>query len=302
MEAPVKWAGNKAWLFQKHAGLLPAPPTVRRIVLPFCGAGSVGLHYATVPVRLMSDTNAHLITALTVIRDHVEALIEALRTIVEAGYCREQYDFIVERLNTEPGASPVDRAAWVFVVLMWGYNGLWRVNCKGEVNVSFGKPSKPGTIPKLFDGDHLRACSQALRSATLAVMDFEEQVRRAEPGPGDLIYLDPPYVPASETSSFTSYTAAKFTAPARARSDAAQGALFGEEKREPTAQERLAALLPMLDAAGARWALSNSDTEVARALYTHAGWNIVRLTRSGSINSKTTARGAVGEILVRNFT
>lgn len=282
-EPPAKWVGSKRWLVAKHAHLLPNPATTPRLVLPFCGAGSVGYHYAAAGCAVaFSDANPHLINLHTVLRNDVDRLIVRLAEIEAAGYGRAQFLDIRCCLNEEPGAPPVDRAAWFIAINRWGFNGLWRVNGKGRCNVPFGKPSTAGTVPRLCDADNLRACSRALTRCTFAVADFEDHVvvgALAGP-PGTAVYFDPPYVAASTTADFTGYTADGFG---------------------PRDQDRLAALLPRLDAAGVRWALSNSDTPDARARYTRPGWTITRLERSGSVSSKADGRGAVGEILVRNY-
>jgi DNA adenine methylase len=282
--AAWRWAGGKRWLLAAHASLLPDPRTVRRLGLPFVGGGSVAFYYGARMTRgtemLISDTNRDMITTYLVLRDNVGSLVQALADIASRGYGREQYDRIRERFNKERDNHPVYRAAWFIVLLCWNVNGIWRTNKRGEYNVPFGKPSQPGTVPPLPDADTLRACSLALRHAIIADMDFEEQVRRGRPAAGDFWYFDSPYVPMSATGNFTAYTADGFSM---------------------ADQERLAAQLPFVDAAGARFALSNSDTRQSRELYEGHGWDITPLQRPGTMSSDAEGRQPVGEILVRNL-
>lgn len=292
----LKWVGGKAGLLRAHGKLFPPRAEVQRLGLPFCGGGAVAFHYAGLPM-VLSDVIPHLMGAYVAVRDHVEELLDELAFIARRGYSRSNYETCVEMLNTAHAAPVARRAAWVFVVSRWGFNGLWRMNGSGEINTPFGKPSKPGTVPLLFDEAVLRACSKALGHATFAVLDFEEHVRRMEVRAGDFLYFDPPFVPASKTANFAGYGPKGFTAPAIGQEAPAP------KPGPPTDQERLAVLLPELDRAGIRWALSNSDTPEARRLFCQPrpSWNVASVKRTGTISSKTDGREAVGEILVRNY-
>jgi DNA adenine methylase len=163
-------------------------------------------------------------------------------------------------------------------------NGLYRVNSKGQFNAAFGYYANPG----ICNEPRLRACSAALQGVTVFAADFEVALENA--AAGDVVFLDPPYVPASATSSFVGYTAGGFThdkAPAAASTAAAtpaQGGLFAATPHAPvspapvrkeTDQQRLARVLRELDQRGVLWMLTNSNTEASRALYT--GWNVTIL-------------------------
>jgi DNA adenine methylase len=141
--------------------------------------------------------------------------------------------------------------------------------------VPFGRYTNPG-FRSVDSVENLRACSRALRGAKLAVRDFGRVVRHARKG--DFVYFDPPYVPLSDTSDFTSYAAGGFG---------------------PAEQERLADVVAELSAAGVLVMLSNSDTPAVRALY--ARYHIDVVTASRSINSRASGRGKVREVVVRNY-
>jgi DNA adenine methylase len=259
---PLKWTGGKGKLVPSIRPHLPA--TFGRYFEPFCGGAA--LFWALRPERaVLSDANPHLITTYRVIRDDVEALIADLST---RRYDRAEFMATRERLNAGR-ETDVWRAATFIYINKTGFNGLWRVNGKGGCNVPFGDYDNP----TICDADNLRACSAALHSVEIHCRGYEAV--EAEAQPGDLVYLDPPYVPESKTANFTSYTAEKF-----GRDD----------------QERLAAVFRRLVRRGVHCVLSNSDTETARRLY--AGFYTVNLSRSGSINCKGEKRQRVGEILV----
>src|SRR5205807_5187248 len=111
------------------------------------------------------------------------------------------------------------------------------------------------------DVDGLREASSALQHADIAVADFDEACATA--GAGDVVYLDPPYVPLSKTSSFTAYAEGR----------------FGEEEHR-----RLASAFIALVDRGAWALLSNSDTPFTRELYD--GFKIATVDANRAINSK----------------
>jgi DNA adenine methylase len=195
----------------------------------------------------------------------VEALIADLST---RRYDRAEFMATRERFNAGEG-SPVWRAATFIYINKTGFNGLWRVNKSGGCNVPFGDYDNP----KICDAENLRACWVALEGVSIECSGYASVEARAQPG--DLVYLDPPYVPEAKTANFTGYTQDGFDA---------------------LDQERLALLFRRLVSRGVHCVLSNSDTPTARELY--AEFQIVSTSRSGAINSKGAKRGRVGEIVV----
>ncbi|HSA66356.1 MAG TPA: Dam family site-specific DNA-(adenine-N6)-methyltransferase [Methyloceanibacter sp.] len=203
----------------------------------------------------------------------------------EPGYSADHYHQVRQTVNARRG-SLVERAAGFIVINRWGFNGLWRVNQHGLCNVAFGKTSS-GNRPLLCDVTTLRACSRALRGVDIRHEGFEATLAGA--CAGEVVYLDPPYHPTSETADFTAYTPEGF----RYRHDP-NASLFGEVVSD---HERLLGELRRLDARGVAWVLSNADCKATRAAY--AAWEIATVTRSGGINCDPTKRGKVGEIVVR---
>jgi DNA adenine methylase len=226
------------------------------------------LFFALQPKRAaLTDINQELIDCYLAVRDHVGDLIEAL------GAHRYNEEHYYEVRDLSPAALPlVARAARTLFLNRTGFNGLYRVNSAGRFNVPFGRYVNPS----ICKPPELRACAAALRKVDLAVRDFGAVLEHAKAG--DFVYFDPPYVPLSSTSSFTSYAAGG----------------FGWKD-----QERLAELFCELERRGVRAMLSNSDHPEIHRLYD--GFQIDRVEALRSINSKATGRGKIGEVVIRSY-
>jgi DNA adenine methylase len=263
---PVKWVGGKTGLLDQ---LLPlVPKKFDRYYEPFVGGGA--MFFALQPERAMlSDSNGELMNVYFSIRDHVERVITLLGNIpVDEG------TFYAMREENAPFDSP-RRAARTIYLNKTCFNGLYRVNQKGEFNVSWGKKD-PKAFPAAYDFENLRACSKVLQGISLWVADYRERMFLA--GKGDFVYLDPPYAPVSKTSNFTSYTADKFG---------------------PKDQERVAEAFADLSAQGVYVMLSNADTLEMRKLY--KGFKIDTVHARRNVNCDGAKRGKVNEIVVRNY-
>lgn len=270
----LKWVGGKGGALERLRPLLPK--ATRGYRQPFFGGGTPFWQvYAGVRPAILTDTNERLIDFYVAVRDHLFDLTVELHRH-EPSYGRDHYYATRDKLNQGLG-SLVERAGYFAVVNKWGFNGLWRVNSQGHCNVAFGRTST-GAPPKLCDPQALLACSRALQGVTLRTEDFAATLGAA--GVGDAVYLDPPFHPVSETADFTSYTSNGFSYADNSFSD----------------HSRLLAALRKMDSRGVRWVLSNADVPATREAY--EGWTIVDAKRSGGINSDTSKRGSVGEIVV----
>jgi DNA adenine methylase len=258
----LKWAGGKSRLLPDI--LETFPRVYGTYYEPFLGGGAVFLALRPARARL-SDTNAGLINCWEVVRDHPRALMSLLDEHVyeSAHYYR------VRALRPE-SLDPVERAARLIYLNKTCYNGLYRVNSKGEFNVPIGRFGSP---PILYDRDTLCAISALLRRVELGCAPFHEAVAPARSG--DLVYFDPPYRPLSKTSAFTSYTEERFT---------------------DDDQARLARVALRLRRRGCRVIVSNSDTPEVRRLF--GGFRMRTVLAARSINSKTTKRGRIPELLI----
>ena len=272
----VKWAGGKAQLLSQFEPYFPT--SLRRYVEPFVGGGAVFFHlWRLGRLRgkevLLIDRLEELINCYRVVRDQVEALIGKLGRH-EAGKTDREYYYDIRSWDRQPGylrRSGVERAARFIFLNRTCYNGLYRVNRRGEFNVPFGRYRNP----TICDAPNLRAASLALQGVQLLSADFARCLEGAHERV--FVYLDPPYYPLSETASFTSYTADDFGADD---------------------QRRLAEVFRQLDQRGCQMMLSNSCTPFIEELY--HGYEQVQVRASRPISARADRRGAVAELLVLN--
>lgn len=265
----LKWAGGKWNIADQIAALLPADARERPYREPFLGGGAM-FFYLQPEEAYLSDALADLIATYEVVSSHVEALIHRLEAL-EKTHDEAQFYAIRTRYNEEKDAPKVDRAAWTIYLNKTCYNGLYRTNSKGAFNTPVGKYVNP----KIVERDKLRLAQALLSRAELSCAKFDALLDIAHAG--DVIYMDPPYVPLSKTASFAAY---------------ADGA-FGLED-----QNRLASVFKTLDEKGCLLALSNSDTPEVRKLY--SSFDLSPIIAPRAISSKIDKREAVTELLIRN--
>jgi DNA adenine methylase len=272
----VKWAGGKSQLLFQFEPFFPA--RFQRYLEPFVGGGAVFFHLCSQgrlegKESILIDRLEELINVYRVTRDHVQELITELRKHEPYGQDAAHY-YEVRAWDRRPDyrqRGDVERAARFIYLNRTCYNGLYRVNRKGQFNVPFGRHWNP----TICDADNLRTVSQSLQEVALEVGDFRRCLEWA--GPGDFVYLDPPYHPLSKTASFTSYTSAAFST---------------EDQR------RLAATFEELNRRGCQIMLSNSYTDSIQQLY--QGHEQIQVQAIRAISSKADQRGAIPELLVMN--
>lgn len=218
----------------------------------------------------LRDNNAELINTFLAVRDFPRELMRRLdRHLSAYNTDRKNYYYLVRSQHHLPVTEIVERAARVIFLNKTCFNGLWRVNSRGEFNVPIGSHKNLS----LYDEENIWAAHRALEGTHLAVQDFRETLR--ETRRRDFVYVDPPYFPVSPTANFTSYT----------KDD------FGQEQ-----QHELAALAADAAGRGVRLMLSNSDTDFVRALY--RGFTIRTVRARRMVNCDGTKRGLVNEIVV----
>ncbi len=260
----VKWAGGKTRLLKHLLPMMPA--SYGRYFEPFLGGAAMFMRLQPAGA-VLTDVNEELINAYRVVRDDVEALIEDLG--------RHRYDkgYYYNVRAVDPSTlRPVQRASRMLFLNRTCFNGLYRVNRRGQFNVPFGRYSNP----RLVHAERLRAVSEALEGCTVALADYAEATAGAVEG--DFVYFDPPYFPLTRTSSFTSYTKLAFG---------------------PDDQRRLAGVFDDLTARGVRCMLSNSDTPFIKALYAHHKVRIIEAPRA--ISRDPSGRRKVTEVVVTNY-
>ena len=287
----IKWVGGKTQLLDEVRKSLPRDFASRKHVTyvePFVGGGAVMFWilqaYPNIERAVINDINPELICTYRVIKENVEELIVELANIQDEYIplsTESRKEFFMEkraRFNTKRTA-PVETAALFIFLNRTCFNGLYRVNSKGEFNVPHGKYANP----RICDVDNLRACSEVLQKVEILCGDFAETGRYA--GPDTLFYFDPPYKPITETSSFTSYA---------------------KEGFNDAEQIRLRDFCDQISRDKALFVASNSDPKYVNpsenffdALYNH--FIIKRVSAARMINSDASGRGAISELMISNI-
>ena len=270
----LKWAGGKQQLLTQYEAFFPA--RYSRFFEPFVGGGAVFFQLwnsgrISNQATFLSDNNKELINAYVVVRDELDELLRVLETH-QKKHSREYYYEIRNLDRQTVSLSDVQRAARTIYLNKTCYNGLFRVNSKGQFNVPMGSYKNP----TILDEALLRMASLALQDVCIEVRDFRSVVEIAHTG--DFFYFDPPYDPISKTASFTKYTSRDF---------------------QDADQRDLADVFAQLDARGCHCMLSNSYTPLVLDLYQQFRIEIVQANRA--INSDPNGRGGVREVVVLNY-
>ena len=268
----VKWAGGKRQIIDKLKQYIPS--NYNCYYEPFVGGGALFFELAP-KVAVINDSNKELMNVYKVLCDH-EKYTKMCKVLngYEANHSEEFY-YEVRNMDKEKNfnrLSDYKKAARTLYLNKSCFNGLYRVNSKGQFNVPFNKIKKVNT----YDGENLLTIHMHLNmnDITIENVDFEECVKTAKKG--DFVYFDPPY--DSDTSTFNSYTE--------------EG--FGKEE-----QRRLAKVFKELDERGVYVMLSNHNTILINELYKDYNINIIEAKRS--INSKGSKRGNVEELIITNY-
>jgi DNA adenine methylase len=267
----LKWAGGKRKVVPHLLERLPA--RLGRYHEPFLGGGALFFRLATrspTPFEgaVLGDGNERLMRCYRAVQGDVEQVIRLLG-LYQAAHSE---DFFYAFRGTDiDGGTDYEVAAWLIYLNRTAFNGLYRVNSKGGFNVPFGRYK----APVVCHAEHLRACAGLLRGVELPCEDFRAVGERVRPG--DVVYFDPPYVPLSETASFTGYTSGGFG---------------------PDEQGALRDLALELAERGATVLLSNHDTAEVRELYPAELFERFVVAVPRAINSKAAKRGAVDELVI----
>jgi DNA adenine methylase len=268
----LKWAGGKLQLIEQFENLFPHK--FRNYYEPFIGSGAV-FFYVKSKLKpnkvILSDTNEELINCFVIVRDKPSELVELL--LNHRKKHSKEYYYAVRSIESNRLDS-VDRAARLIYLNKTCFNGLYRVNSKGQFNVPFGDYESPS----IFDKNTLFQASQLLQGAHLQVMTFEKVLDFA--GKDDFVYFDPPYIPLSKTSSFTRYSKSDFS------------------MKE---QKQLSEVFEALDSRRCFVMLSNSDHALTRELYRDYKKTTVVVRAKRMINSVGSKRGAINELIVTNY-
>ncbi len=267
--ALVKWAGGKRQLLDQLDPLFPKK--FNNYIEPFIGGGAVALYILdnyNPKKAFLSDINNELINCYQSTHEQVDELIEILRKYKKK-HSKEVYYKV--RAEDPELMSKLSRAARFIYLNKTCFNGLYRVNSKGQFNVPIGSYKNP----EVFNELELNQISKLLKKATLKCQSFEKVFKDAKKG--DFVYFDPPYYPLNK-SSFTKY----------AKND------FLENE-----QKQLFELFKKLDKKGCFIMLSNSDTKFIKDLY--SDYNIHFVSARRMINCNGANRGKINEVVVTNY-
>ena len=286
----VKWVGGKSQLVEQIETLLTSSGKVlTKYAEPMVGGGAL---FFTVLSKYdfselyISDINAELINAYQAIKSDVNNLIEKLTEMqisflpMDENGRKYFYYNVREKFNSTAltAETSTEKAAQFIFLNKTCFNGLYRVNRKGQFNVPMGAYKNP----TICDDENLRNIHEALQNVTIVADDYS--LSKTFIDKDTFVYLDPPYRPISETSAFTSYNSEAF---------------------DDNEQIRLAKFIDEINKSGAKIVLSNSDPKNVNEednffddLYKN--YKINRVEASRAINSKGDKRGKINELLICN--
>ena len=291
----LKWAGGKRQLMKEIETRLPKNlESYNTYVEPFIGGGAVLFHllekYDFENVHI-SDLNPELILCYEMLKLDAKSVIKNLDKLIEAYpeeiedrkevyyKIRTDWNEDVGNINSLSKSNKIKRVSQMLFLNRTCFNGLFRVNRKGEFNVPIGNYKKP-SFPK---AENLLAVQKALENVTIHLSSFENCEFWVDKS--TFIYFDPPYRPLSDTSHFVSYSKGEF---------------------DDENQKQLAHTFRSLDKKNVKVLLSNSDPKNTVAddeffdeLY--SGFNIQRVSAKRAINSNPNKRGIITELLISNY-
>ena len=286
----IKWVGGKTQLLDDIKKSLPKDLDKRgnlTYIEPFVGGGAVLFwilqEYPNITRAVINDINAELICTYRVIKNDVNTLIAELSRL-QAEYLplsaedRKDYYLAQRALFNTKSTTDVQTAALFIFLNRTCFNGLYRVNSKGEFNVPHGKYSNP----RICDEATLRADAVLLQKVEILCGDFAQTGEYA--GQNVLYYFDPPYRPLTETSAFTSYATGGFD-------DA-------EQIRLRDFCDEIARNKSMFVASNSDPKNVDSEDRFFDKLYEM--FNIKRVSAARMINSKADGRGSISEIMISN--
>lgn len=260
----LKWAGGKRWFVDRYLDAIQ--PGFERYIEPFLGSGA--LFFALRPRRaILSDLNAELIATFSALR----ADWKKVATLLREYQARHSNSFYYEARNSHPRSSHARAAKFIYLNRTC-WNGLYRVNKRGEFNVPVGTRQSV-----VLPTDDFCEISMLLKPAYLLASDFEPVIRKARQG--DLIFADPPYVTSHSHNGFLKYNEKLFS--------------WND-------QVRLEDSLREAKAKGAHILATNADSPLIRKLY-RKSFVVRPVTRLSAIAANGTKRGIIKELVITSW-
>jgi len=264
----IRWAGGKQTIVKNLLDNAPNETFINKYWEPFLGAGSLFFANGFANAGL-SDVNEHLINAYQQIKNNPQAVYNRL-LFHRRNFSKIYYYKLRDKYNEHLSESTIEQAARFIFLVHTCYNGIYRVNQKGEYNVPIGKME-----PSLPTLDHLKKVSQKLKHVQIKTQSYHDILSYVNEN--DFIYLDPPYPPLEWDSQQQQFTSDKFTAEH---------------------QSELAFFANALSERGCFVMISNSNIPLIRNLY--EDWNIVEIETTRWVSCKS-ERKKVTELLIKNY-
>ena len=305
----LKWAGGKSKLLWDIVANLPDYwyDGFSDYYEPFLGGGALALHLLDHPTFSketkihLSDANWVLVTVYQHIKENPLALLQQLNNLqkeidttsdLESLYyeIRTNFNKIIDKhiyMYTSFAIDfnhELDMVAYFMVLNKLGYNGLFRLNKKGQFNVPFGK-KEVGT--KIYNHDHILEVAEVLQNADIFHLNFMSILNAEEctpiPYETSFMYLDPPYRPI-KPQSFSNYWN---------EGNWANDAFL----------DGFCDILKKLDDYGLHWLMSNSYSEDGyfQNQFSRPGFYLREVYAQRAINSKANGRSSVKELMIRNY-
>lgn len=289
----VKWIGGKTQLLSEINMILPKEliQTNFTYVEPFVGGGAVLFHmlcnYPNMKKIVINDVNLDLINTYKTIANNHKELILILKELEREFHDLEEdeenkqiYYYDKRTLYNSKTENKLNQSALFIFLNKTCFNGLYRVNQKGEFNTPIGRYKKP----TICDDANICVVNEILQNVEILNGDFEQTLKYANPN--SLFYFDPPYKPINESSNFTEYTKGGFN---------------------DSEQIRLRDFCIQLHKLGHTWILSNSDVKKqyeSNSFFDdlYKDFTIKRVLAKRTINANANRRGNVSELLITNQT
>ena len=260
----LRWAGGKNWLIPVVDTLLEGLD-FKNYYEPFLGGASVFFSVDIPKHAYLSDINEDLIETYIEVRDHPNEVIKELKRLKNT---EEDY-YRIRRMIPQ---KPIKRAARFIYLNQTSYNGIYRVNLKGEYNVPYGFRET-----MQYDYDRILNASRKLQKTKLRSEDFT--ARKYQIKEGDLVFLDPPYTVSHNKNGFIKYNQKLFSLDD---------------------QYRLSGFIKYITKKGAFYILTNAAHDTIREIFDNGNSTILTLNRSSLIGGKNAKREKVSEFIFTN--
>jgi len=260
----LKWAGGKRWFVNQYIDTIPV--SFGRYIEPFLGSGA--LFFALQPRQaILSDLNGDLIDTFSAIRENWKEVVSVLRKYQTL----HSNEFYYRARSSQPKSAHARAAKFIYLNRTC-WNGLYRVNKRGQFNVPIGTRQSV-----VLSTDDFREISTTLRHATLIASDFDPIIRQARCG--DLVFADPPYVTAHSQNGFLKYNEKLFCWDDQVR--------LRDSLREAKGR-------------GVQVLSTNADCPLIRRLYGN-DFTIRAVKRSSAIASSAERRGVSTELVITSW-